>query len=331
MESTTLSVYTNADTQHEYEHDLVSSTLTSLGLLTKTTAEDASILVIILSQSNLEKVKQTVDQAFIQGKLVICLVKKTNQSKIGQKVKDYLDTLPSSQSSHKYKELGVVSEGVEYFEFTSLSELESALKRSLGHLLVRLANRQIMFIEDPRTMYSVGTEVVEKCRNQLIVVQQTPILFFGSRPYAKDVKDPAEDGYLKALEGWLEKCQQKNSNSRFLYFYDADLSSKELTEIEQEMGIDLRPSVKEKVTKLIEIQQKTEGRVVICPIERANALTIGDSWFGIWFMGKKAPLAYTYSDPVTSKRLAKRFERIAQTVAKDLSSEDILEQMGIAK
>ncbi len=108
-----------------------------------------------------------------------------------------------------------------FCRFRRLSDLKSALRQSL-------INEIGKFYEVPRVtltrreLYDLGSDIVANAQKRLYIVQRTPSLFLGSRPYlaAEEEKFAYENAFLKEIKDWILSAEndQKGKKNSCIYF-----------------------------------------------------------------------------------------------------------------
>ena len=169
--------------------------------------------------------------------------------------------------------------------FRRLSDLKSALRQSL-------INEIGKFYEVPRVtltrreLYDLGTDIVANAQKRLYIVQRTPSLFLGSRPYlvADEEKFAYEKSFLTEIKDWIMGAENDPKRKKeLLYLFSLESTRKEL---EKTSNLDFNAEVAKQIAYYKEIERKSGSRLRFVPIktESPGPMTVGDNRFAIWIM-----------------------------------------------
>ena len=173
-------------------------------------------------------------------------------------------------------------------------------------------------------MYELGTNIILSARKRLCIIQQTPSLLLGCRPYnAPEEEKILYDAKLhNALCEWIDEAIIDKERI-CMYIYDAQITKAEM----EEHGLQNR--VKERIEFFKEKERRSGHRVRIssAPFRYSGPLTVGDNWFAIWVMGGDNALSISYVNEQVADTLA---NVSSQLVSKITTAEDLLRELGLS-
>jgi hypothetical protein len=165
-----------------------------------------------------------------------------------------------------------------YHTAHSFENLEKEMRNFRGSTWMEASTRQ--------EMYNHATEIVDKAKTRLIVVQSTSSLLLGP-------KSKQDEKFVRELNAWIKDLIRKKTSEKTCWY----LYNEEATRLEGEEREIQIEYIKHRKALYEGYQQKSGHRFRIVPIssEFSGRLAVGDDRTALWIAGLK-DLAVVKSD-----------------------------------
>ncbi|MDH5690550.1 MAG: DUF4062 domain-containing protein [Candidatus Bathyarchaeota archaeon] len=278
--------------------------------------KNCDFFVLILWQTLREAVEQEYITAVKNNRPILVLVKMLKKNEIREenlsRFIGELERVNNQQASF-----------IPYYKaYRSLDQLSQFLKEGLMQEVERRLYAQTVTTRTREEMYQLGTEIMRSARKRLYIIQRTPSLIFGPRPYHDDRKLRYDVDFASALESWISKVVE-GAGRECAYLYSAQ-SAKD--EMEKER---MQEQVKQKI-KLYKEKERLSGyrfRFSSIPPRYSGPIAVGDNQVAIWIMGEHNAVSISF----VNRRVSDELIRILkQMVSKLTTTEDLLQELGLS-
>ena len=200
----------------EYEREVATRTIENLNLepsifegfpAMSKTLEDAyidavkncDIFVLILWKSLRPAVEREYLEAVQNSKSILIFVKMLKE---GEEREDRLNEFLGTTKSRG--EEGINAANIRFYKhYRSLADLEEGLRDGIISEINRKITRTVITTNTREQMYELGTNIILSARKRLCIIQQTPSLLLGCRPY----NAPEEEKILYAAKFHNALCE----------------------------------------------------------------------------------------------------------------------------
>lgn len=209
-----------------------------------------------------------------------------------------------------------------YREYRSLDQFCRFLKEGLMYETEKRLHAAPLTKHTREEMYQLGTEAIRSARKRLYIIQMTPSLVFGPRPYHEDKKLPYDVNFVNALEEWIEKVFQ-DDDRECVYMYSLQ-STREEMEREQ-----MQQHVKQKIILYKEKERLSEYRFRFSSISTPHSgpIAVGDNRVAIWITGEDNAISISFVNRKVADELVKILK---QMVSKMTTTEALLQELGLS-
>ncbi len=208
-----------------------------------------------------------------------------------------------------------------YKEYRRLDHFSQLLKEGLIKELERKLYATPITTHTREEMYELGTEIIESARKRLYIVQRTPSLIFGSRPYHDDQKLQYEAHFVSALEDWIEKTVQ-NKDRHCIYLFCPENTKEEMEKKEMQI------KVKRGIEAFKEKEKRSEYRFRFSSLQGrfSGPIAIGDNRVALWIMGEDNAVSVSFINIRVSDEIVKILKQQASGLK---STETLFHELGL--
>lgn len=173
-------------------------------------------------------------------------------------------------------------------------------------------------------MYDLGVKIIkENARQRLIVVQTTPSLLLGARPYnvkLKKNKNKHDQDFVDELDNWIESCVSTRIEKKFcLYIYDTEATVSDIRNKKNDIELG---SVEGQIRFYKRKERESAGRFHLSSVsgKLSEPIIVGDNRAAIGITGRTTGLAIQSLE----KGNADKLEATIRTLAGDFKDEEKL-------
>lgn len=184
-----------------------------------------------------------------------------------------------------------------YKRYRKLSQFSEELKRAILNELAKMYESPVT-TTIPKEMYKLGIDIINTSKNRLCILQRTPSLLFGARPYDSPYKIHYEEEFYNCLIRWIESCIS-NPQLEMFYVFSFEHTKRELQKIDRIVYPDgnikdlnkienKKEWLKELFTNILTKIKKSKYRFRVGFMHAdkfSGPLAVGDNRFAIWIVG----------------------------------------------
>ncbi len=258
---------------------------------------DCDIFVLIVWKTLSDPVRLEFDEAIKLNKPILVFTKLLSENEErSSELQSWLNDQRTGTSTIRQ---------IKYKEFRTLKVLSDELKRSV---IQELNN----FFQDPvftlsrEEMYNLGTAIIKSTQKRLYVVQKTPSLILGVRPYLaeKKHKNHYDATFTNELLAWIDKSKDQEGKE-FSYFFSLQETQAEIKSLQENR--EYATEIANNIAKLDTIQRETAGRFRFCALNSSGSgpMIVGDTRYAIWITGNETAFAISQNSPKLCDALAR--------------------------
>lgn len=254
---------------------------------------ECDLFVLILCRQYSAPTMAEYKEAVACDKPIIVMVRSSNEPR-DEQVRELLRQL-EGRAAAPAQERAEVLPAVQmvYRTYGTLDEFRTELKRSLVYEIGKVL-RPPLHTLTREEMYNLGTEIVEFSQRRLAIVERTPSLFFGVRPYhlPETQKRTYELRFAQSLERWIRSAIEDSRRS-FIYAYSPDDVRRTLENQDESLRQALTARCAQNVRVYKVIEQDSGQRLRFGPLRTpfSGPLAVGDARFAFWLLGSSDAVA----------------------------------------
>jgi hypothetical protein len=279
---------------------------------------DCDVFVLIIYRSYSEPTFEEYYEAVERNKPIIVLLRDTDVPR-EEKVTEFLQGLREPHGNEAR---------FLFKTYRTLADFRTAFREALARELTRLLRSPMCTMTRER-MYDLGTEIVRSSQRRLAIVQRTPSLFFGARPYDSDQKWVWEREFLAHLEAWVEEAGAQDSHRHLVYAYLPRDARQHFLECKAGPREAIAKRVREVLPRYKQVQSDTGQRLRFVALETtiSGPFAVGDDRVGFWLLGDQGAVCLyqenrRIADLIFEMLLGQTFPRsTAEEMVEELLSE----------
>jgi len=300
--------------------ELIPATSQSPGQACLVEVRDCHIFVLLVWRSFPPAVRAEYQEAIEQGKPILVFVKLLAESEgHSPDLRCLLDQLGGEAK---------LQTGVRtlYSRFRRLSELSARLRDALVSEIAKFYRAPRITLSR-KELYDLGTDIVTYAQRQLHVVQRTPSLFLGSRPYLARPQEKFiyEERFRAALAGWIEAARQASRGS-LLYLFSADATRKEIAQHSQENPT-FRDAVVARARQYKDFERDSGLRLRFAPLRTpfSGPMIVGDNRLALWLLGREEPICISQENHALALEVIRMLETHG---GPEQSADELIRELG---
>jgi len=175
--------------------------------------------------------------------------------------------------------------------FDSLKKLRDGVMRSLTTEVLSQLRGITDIMPTKQALYGHLTDMVRKASHRIYTIEDSPILFFGARPYTNPSGERIhyEATLESQLSSWLDRCTERGSSHRTMkLIFSSDRIAEELLHISNKnRRKDFKEILVKRINELTEKQAPSNYRFEILPIkeDKVTRLYVADDRYALWVAG----------------------------------------------